>query len=136
MIVGMGSVGAVIGESTGESVLDAVRLRLVSSIAEKPAADQARRAVDQASAALAGLLDVDVSSLDAVELRLWLEGVEGLRRVVEAAAVAAAGVVDRSNPFRAQGFLSAKTVVKHMCRLSGPEAHRRGADRPPAQCIA
>jgi hypothetical protein len=34
-------------------------------------------------------------------------------------------VVDRSNPFRAQGFLSTKTVVKHMCRLSGPEAHRR-----------
>ncbi len=51
--------------------------------------------------------------------------VEALRRTVEAVAVAAAGVVDRSNPFRAQGFLSTKTVVKHMCRLSGPEAHRR-----------
>ena len=74
---------------------------------------------------LAGLFDVDVSGLDAPELRGWLEGVEGLRRVVEAAAVAATGVVDRSNPFRAQGFLSTKTVVKHMCKLSGPEAHRR-----------
>ena len=74
---------------------------------------------------MAGLFDVDVSALDADELRSWLEEVEGLRRTVEAAAVAAAGVVDRSNPFREQGFLSAKTVVKHMCRLSGPEAHRR-----------
>jgi hypothetical protein len=66
-----------------------------------------------------------VSALDAVELRSWLEEVEVLRRTVEAAGVAAVGVVDRSNPFRTQGFLSAKSVVKHMCRLSGPEAHRR-----------
>ena len=40
-------------------------------------------------------------------------------------AVAAAGAIDRSNPFRDQGFFSAKTVIKHMCKLSGPEAHRR-----------
>ena len=75
--------------------------------------------------ALAGLFDVDVAALDAVEMRVWLEEVEELRRMVEAAAIAAAGVVDRSNPFRKHGFLSAKTVVKHMCKLSGPEAHRR-----------
>ena len=74
---------------------------------------------------MVGLFDVDVSALDAVELRVWLEEVEVLRRMVEAAAIAAAGVVDRSNPFRKHGFLSAKTVVKHMCKLSGPEAHRR-----------
>ncbi len=82
-------------------------------------------AIGRASVALAGLFDVDLSVLEAVELRSWLEEVEVLRRTVEAAGVAAAGVVDRSNPFREQGFLSAKTVVKHMCRLSGPEAHRR-----------
>ncbi len=81
--------------------------------------------IDRASVGLAGLFDVDPSELNAVELRSWLEGVEVLRRTVEAAAVAAAGVVDRSNPLRAQGLLSTKTVVKHMCRLSGPEAHRR-----------
>ena len=125
----MGSVGAAIGEGVGERVgehaLDAVRLRLVGSTVDEPGADRARRVVGRASAALAGLFDVDVASLDAAELRLWLEEVEGLRRTVEAAAVAAAGVVDRSNPFRAQGFLSTKTVVKHMCKLSGPEAHRR-----------
>ncbi|MGE5211216.1 MAG: DUF222 domain-containing protein, partial [Acidobacteriota bacterium] len=51
--------------------------------------------------------------------------VERARRTVEAVAVAAAGAVDRSNPFRKQGFFSARTAVKHMCRLSGPEAHRR-----------
>ena len=105
--------------------VEAIRLRLVSSMVEMSAAESARLAVTRAWAALAGLFDVDVASLDAVELRSWLEEVEGLRRTVEAAAVAATGVVDRSNPFRAQGFLSTKTVVKHMCKLSGPEAHRR-----------
>lgn len=111
--------------TAGLDRVEAIRLRLVSSMVEVSAAERARLAVTRASAALAGLFDVDVPSLEAVELRSWLEEVEGLRRVVEAAAVAAAGAVDRSNPFRAQGFLSTRTVVKHMCKLSGPEAHRR-----------
>ncbi len=111
--------------TTGSARVEAIRLRLVSSMMEVSAAECARLAITRASAAAAGLFDVDVSALDAVELRSWLEEVETLRRTVEAAAVAAAGVVDRSNPFRAQGFLSTKTVVKHMCKLSGPEAHRR-----------
>jgi hypothetical protein len=126
----MSPVGAVIEEEvdsnvSGVAVLDAVRLRLVGSIGDEPAADGARRVIDRASIGLAGLFDVDPSALDAVAMRGWLEQIEALRRTVEAAAVAAAGVVDRSNPFRAQGFLSTKTVVKHMCKLSGPEAHRR-----------
>ncbi len=121
----MSSVGAVIGENIGERVLEAARLRLVASIAEGSVADRARHAIGRASTALTGLLDVDPTELDAPEMRMWLEEVEALRRTVEAAAVGAAGAVDRSNPFRRQGFLSAKTVVKHMCQLSGPEAHRR-----------
>ena len=125
MIGRMSSVVAVVGQEFGDDVLTAVRLRLVSSIVDESAAVRARDAVGRASVALAGLFDVDVSALDAVELRVWLEEVEVLRRTVEAAAIAAAGVVDRSNPFRKHGFLSAKTVVKHMCKLSGPEAHRR-----------
>jgi hypothetical protein len=99
----MSPVGAAIGEEvdsnvSGVAVLDAVRLRLVGSICEEPAADRARRAVGRASTALAGLFDVDLSALDATEMRSWLEGVEELLRMVEAAAVAAAGVVDRSHP--------------------------------------
>jgi hypothetical protein len=126
----MSPVGAAIGEEvdsnvSGVAALDAVRLRLVRSIVDEPGTVRARDALDRASTALAGLFEVDLSALDATTTRSWLEGVEELRRTVEAAAVAAAGVVDRSNPFRAQGFLSAKIVVKHMCKLSGPEAHRR-----------
>ncbi len=81
--------------------------------------------VERVAAATATLCDVDPTGFDADAMRSWLEGVENVRRTVEAAAVAAAGTVDRSNPFRSQGFFTAKTVVKHMCRLSGPEAHRR-----------
>ena len=113
----------------GVERLDAVRLRLVASLddqsATRPAGIHAESMYRLAASAVAGLGDVDLDALDAVELRAWLEGVEELRRMVESAAVAAAGRVDRSNPFRDEGFFSAKTAVKHMCRLSGPEAHRR-----------
>ncbi len=130
MIAGMSSVGVseVKGGGevlTGAARLDAIRLRLVESIETEPVGELAVGAGRRAAAAVAALGDVDCSALDAVELRTWLEVVEELRRSIEATAVAAAGAVDRSNPFRGQGFFSAKTVVKHMCRISGPEAHRR-----------
>jgi hypothetical protein len=102
--------------------LEVLRSRLASGFDEGPAGVDV---VERVAAAIETLHDVDPSGFDAVEMRAWLEGVERARRTVEAAAVAAAGAVDRSNPFRKQGFFSAKTAVKHMCRLSGPEAHRR-----------
>ena len=109
----------------GVESLESIRLRLVESIDADPPADRARGVAARASAALAQLGDVDPAGLDADGLRAWLEAIEGLRRMVEAAAVTAAGAIDRSNPFRAQGFFSTKTAVKHLGRLSGPEAHRR-----------
>ena len=51
--------------------------------------------------------------------------------MVDAVGVTAAGHVDRCNPFRDQGFITAKTAVKHMAGLSGPEANSGGC-RPPA----
>ena len=102
--------------------LEGLRLRLAAEFDDPPAA---RSVVERAAAATAALHDVDLTGLDAGAMRAWLEGLERSRRSVEAAAVAAAGVVDRSNPFRAQGFFTAKTVVKHLCALSGPEAYRR-----------
>jgi hypothetical protein len=102
--------------------VEALRSQLAATFDDRPAAGGV---VDRAAAATAALHDVDPAAFDAVEMRAWLEGVERTRRSVEAAAVAAARAVDRSNPFREQGFFTAKSVVKHMCRLSGPEAHRR-----------
>ncbi len=110
---------------TGAQRLDAIRLRLVESIASAPVGELAAGAVRRATTAVVTLGDIDCSTMDAAELRGWLEGVEELRRSIEATTVAAAGAVDRRNPFRGQGFFSAKTVIKHMCRLSCPEAHRR-----------
>ena len=72
----MGSVGAAIGESTGESVLDAARLRLVSSIADEPAGDRARRAVDRASMGLAGLFDVDFGQFHSPQGRQIVKALE------------------------------------------------------------
>jgi hypothetical protein len=102
--------------------LAALRSRLAATFDDPPAPGDA---VDRAAAATAALHDIDPAAFDAVGMRAWLEGVERTRRTVEAVAVAAAGSVDRSNPFRDQGFFTAKSVVKHICRLSGPEAHRR-----------
>ena len=67
---------AEVAGATGVDRVDAIRLRLVSSVVERSAADRARGAIGRASVALAGLFDVDVSALDAVEMRVWLEEVE------------------------------------------------------------
>jgi Domain of unknown function (DUF222) len=111
--------------SPGRARLDQIRLRLVESFDAEPVAEQAAEATRRAAVTVAALADIDVPALNASEMRDWLVGIEHLRRGVEAAAVAATGTLDRSNPFRDQGFFTAKSVVKHVCRLSGPEAHRR-----------
>ena len=123
--VGVDEIAGAGGDPAGVGRLEAIRLRLVESIDADPPADRARGVAARASTALAAVSEVDPSQLDAADLRAWLEDVEALRRTVDAAAVTAAGVIDRSNPFRTQGSFSAKTAVKHMCQLSGPEAHRR-----------
>ena len=73
-----------------------------------------------------GLLgEVDVSSLDPETLSSLATGVERVRRMVEAAAVAVAGGVDVASPFGGQGFFNAKGWLGHRLGLSGPEAYRR-----------
>jgi hypothetical protein len=111
-----------VAAAAGVARLEVLRARLAAGFDEGPSGVDV---VERVAAAVGTLHEVDPSGFDAAEMRAWLEGVERARRTVEAAAVAAAGAVDRSNPFRAQGFFTAKTAVKHMCRLSGPEAHRR-----------
>lgn len=72
-----------------------------------------------------GVAELDPAGLEAVGMRELLVGVERARRVIDAAGVAVAGMVDRGNPFAGQGWCSARTVLKHVLQLSGPEAHRR-----------
>ena len=54
-----------------------------------------------------------------------VEGVEQLRRMVDATATDVAHVIDVSNPFRSQGYRNARTLLEQRAQLSGPEAHRR-----------
>lgn len=109
--------------------LATVRLRLVAEFDDHADHDatgaDADRRLGDAERAIRSLDGIDPGQLDGPQLRRWLERIEGLRRSTDAIGVAAAGSVDRRNPFRSQGFFSTKSVVKHMCRLSGPEAHRR-----------
>ena len=107
--------------------LDTLRIRLAdaATTASTMASAADRTAIETAQDSVGALAVVDPSSLDALELRSWLEGIEGIRRSVDAIGVAATGAIDRANTFGAQGFFSARSAVKHMCRLSGPEAHRR-----------
>lgn len=87
--------------------------------------DQVIDAVAQVAGAIDRLASIDPASLEAAACRRLLEGIEQSRRMIDAAGVNAAGSIERSNPFRDQGFFSARTVLKHMLQLSGPEAHRR-----------
>lgn len=80
----------------------------------------------QAVNTVEALGDVDPQQLEPSELTQWAEGIERVRRMVEAAAaVAVAGHVDRERSFHDDGFLSTKAWLRHRLQLSGPEAHRR-----------
>jgi hypothetical protein len=82
-----------------------------------------------------GLLGaVDVTSLDPVGLAHLAEGVERVRRMVEAAAVGVAGGIAVAAPFGDQGFFTAKAWLRHRLQLSAPEAY--GGFRPPACIVA
>ncbi len=107
--------------------LESLRWQLVAVAAEGlvPEDARARDVISRAMLAIGALADIDVTMLDAAGHRAWLEGIEQVRRRVDAASVRAVGELERSNPFRDQGFLSARTAIKHMLHLSGPEAFRR-----------
>jgi len=92
-------------------------------------ADRDEQVVSDAIALITDAVDrlasIVPDALDAPSSRRLLEGIEHARRMIDAAGVDAARRIEHSNPFRDQGFFSAKTVLKHMLQLSGPEAHRR-----------
>jgi hypothetical protein len=71
------------------------------------------------------LASIDPAGLDPETLATLVVGVEQARRTIDAAATAAAGVIDNHNPFKPQGYFNAKTYLKQHCQLSGPEAYRR-----------
>ena len=71
------------------------------------------------------LHSIDPSPLDPQALAALVEGVEQVRRMVDAAATRVAGAIDGRNPFRSEGYFNTRTFLKQRCQLSGPEAYRR-----------
>lgn len=81
--------------------------------------------VEQCAEGLAMLERIDPSEFDADTVAAWALGIEQLRRQSEAAATAVADHLDQAQPFRDQGFFTAKAWMKHHLQLSGVEAHGR-----------
>ncbi len=82
-------------------------------------------AVIAAVAGIAALGSIDPATLQPRLLAELVEGVEQVRRMLDAAATAVAGSIDHRNPLRTQGYFNAKTFLKQRAQLSGPEAYRR-----------
>ena len=90
-----------------------------------PDGDAVGASIASALAAVGALCAVDPSDVEPDVLAQLVEGVEQIRRVTDAAATRVAGAIDTRNPFRPQGYFTAKTFLKQRCQLSGPEAYRR-----------
>ncbi|WP_195210316.1 HNH endonuclease [Actinomarinicola tropica] len=70
-------------------------------------------------------LDADLELLDATDLLEVTGAVEQAGRLIDALRVALAGAIDRSGAHGVDGHRTAKAALVHLCRVSGPEAHRR-----------
>lgn len=79
----------------------------------------------RAADALADLEALDPTTMDPDTVKVWACGVEQLRRQADATAIVVADHLDTNQPFRADGWFTAKRWLKHTLQLSGPEAHTR-----------
>lgn len=131
--------GKVDGDVDGDMVDDAVSpqpgstefgcdpdgLRVLGPDDEVLPAELVDALVGRAVAAVESLAAIDPTALGGDVVAQWAEGVERVRRQVDAAGIVVADHVDADNPFREQGFFTAKAWLEHRLQLSGPEAFRR-----------
>lgn len=99
--------------------------RALGTNEEVGAGDLRDASVFQAVNTVELLGNLDPAEFDAAALVQWADGIEQVRRMAEAAAVAVAEHVDRTAPFREQGLFSARTWLRHRLQLSGAEALAR-----------
>jgi hypothetical protein len=122
---GMG-VGVGVGVSRPADVpLDPCALRVLGPDDEFMPAELLDALVRRAVAAVELVAGIDPAALDAGGVDRLAAGIERLRRQVDAAGVALTDHVDAANPFREQGFFTARAWLRHRLQLSSPEAYRR-----------
>ncbi len=82
-------------------------------------------ALEMVAEGVEALGSVDASLLLAEDLMGSVRDLEVVRRQLDAATIALADRVDRTNAYRVDGHSSATSAVKHLGRLSGAEASGR-----------
>ncbi|HSP28151.1 MAG TPA: hypothetical protein VLN74_06335 [Ilumatobacteraceae bacterium] len=86
-----------------------------------PGVDWISAVVEHCAQGLALLESIDPSGFDAATTAAWAIGVEQLRRQATAAGIAVADHLDTAQPFRDQGYFTAKAWMKHRLQLSAPK---------------
>ncbi len=82
-------------------------------------------AMDRLVAAVDAVLDAGLVPVDAADARRLITGLEVQVRRLHAAQVELVGEIDRAGLHAFDGHASAKVMVRHHAKLSGPEAARR-----------
>ena len=91
----------------------------------QPGVEWMAAVVEHCAQGLSLLEGLDPTGFDAATVTAWATGVEQLRRQATAAGIAVTDHLDTTQPFRTQGFFTAKSWMKHHLQLSGAEAHGR-----------
>ena len=91
----------------------------------QPGVEWMAAVVEPCAQGLSLLEGLDPTGFDAATVTAWATGVEQLRRQATAAGIAVTDHLDTTQPFRTQGFFTAKSWMKHHLQLSGAEAHGR-----------
>ncbi len=94
-------------------------------MASEVASAEMAAAIEQIDAGLDALARVGVAPIDAGDARRLIAELEELGRRVQAAQIAVLGEIERRGLHKVDGHASAKVLVRHVAKLSDPEASRR-----------
>jgi Domain of unknown function (DUF222) len=109
----------------GVDVFDPDALWVGGDVSEVFTVEFVAELVRRASVAVDALQMLNPAVLSNESLDALAVGTEKVRRQVDAAGVAIAGHVDTTQPFRKDGYFSAKAWLKKRLQVSGVEAYRR-----------
>lgn len=109
----------------GRDERERLALRVLGPDDEVLPADVLAAVLRRASHAVDDLCGVELEEIEPSAIVVLAEGLEQLRRQLDAVGAEVARHVDRSRPFSGEGFFSGRAWLKHRLQLSGDEAHAR-----------